>query len=294
MHPYYAETVQILTNWCHNQTSIHAAILLGSQVREDLPGDEWSDLDVLLLVDDPQVYMQDINWLTVLGDVSCTILEETPLPWVQLTWQVIRVLFSDQRAVDFSIMPYARMADVLRMNTEIHANGFQVIHDSQPHHISAAIRASLDGWQFPLSQPPTPAQVQKAIDELLFHLVYAAKKIRRGELWVAVSCINKVINQRLLQLVEFYTACYPSPQQHICYEGRFLEQRVPAQALQKLHQCQAKYHAQNAVLAMQHILSTSRWLAMEIFDQLGVNYSPARFDQIQRMLDDMFSTPEYN
>jgi hypothetical protein len=56
------------------------------------------------------------------------VAEETPLPWVSLTWSVKRILFADHRAVDFSIMPADRLDDVLAMNAEIHANGYQVIY----------------------------------------------------------------------------------------------------------------------------------------------------------------------
>jgi len=107
-------------------------LALGSQVRQDFAGDEWSDLDILLLVDNPQVLLNGDAWLTNLGEVVCAIIEETSLNWLSLTWIVKRVLFTDNRTVDFSILPYERVDDVLSLNAEIHANGYQILYDDHP------------------------------------------------------------------------------------------------------------------------------------------------------------------
>ena len=53
-------------------------LVLGSQARDKLKGDEWSDLDLLLLTDQPNDFMQSDKWLKAFGDVVCVIDEETP------------------------------------------------------------------------------------------------------------------------------------------------------------------------------------------------------------------------
>lgn len=98
--------------WSREEKNIHAAIILGSQVRDEFKGDEWSDLDVLLLVDNPQVFLQTDTWLAFLGEIVCVIVEETNLDWVHLTWSVKRVLFTDNRTMQELL---ARTADTFAL-----------------------------------------------------------------------------------------------------------------------------------------------------------------------------------
>ena len=106
MHPKYDETIDKLRTWSQQERNIHCALILGSQVSTEFEGDGWSDLDVLLLVDDPQVFIQTRSWLAIFGEIVCVTVDETALDWVQLIWYVKRVLFADNRALDFSILPY--------------------------------------------------------------------------------------------------------------------------------------------------------------------------------------------
>jgi predicted nucleotidyltransferase len=129
MHPKYHDTVHRLGAWCQEESAIQCALIHGSQARNEFEGDEWSDLDVLLLVDDPRALLDSDSWLASLGETICVVVEETRLDWIHLTWAVKRVLFADSRAVDFSIMPYDRVDDVLSLNAEVHAHGCDIIHD---------------------------------------------------------------------------------------------------------------------------------------------------------------------
>ena len=55
MHPKYDETVDKIIAWSKRDSNIKGSLILGSQVRNELEGDEWSDLDVLLLADKPHL-----------------------------------------------------------------------------------------------------------------------------------------------------------------------------------------------------------------------------------------------
>ena len=52
MDPKYAESVRRIKNYAENDNNVMGVILLGSQVRKEVPGDQWSDLDVLLITQD--------------------------------------------------------------------------------------------------------------------------------------------------------------------------------------------------------------------------------------------------
>lgn len=290
MHLQYAETIEKLRAWAQKEQSIQGLLILGSQVRDKNEGDEWSDLDVLLLADAPNVFMQSDAWLTFLGEVVCVVDEETPLDWIQMTWSVKRVLFADNRAVDFSILPADRTNNVLAMNAEIHAHGYEVIYDAQPNTLSEKIEETLANVKEDTLKIPAEDELQKIVNQFLFQLVFAGKKIKRNELWVAVSTINQQVNNLLLQLIEFHTASVVKTSEGIRYDGRFLEQRISPAMLGKLPQCFAKYDVFDAIETIEHLLEIACSLSKEICEKQDYSFWADRFDKIQKLCDDMFAS----
>jgi aminoglycoside 6-adenylyltransferase len=288
MHPKYYETVEHLKTWAQQEENIHCVIILGSQVRKDFEGDEWSDLDVLLLVDNPRLFLQTDTWLAFLGEIVCGTVEETNLDWIHLTWFVKRILLADNRALDFSIMPYARVDDVLSINAEIHANGYQVIYDTRPNWVVSKIEATLATLKEEPPKIPTEDELWRTIQVLLFQLVFASKKIKRNELWVAVSCINQQVSHQLLELIEFHTASVVEAPQRIRYEGRFLEQRMAPPLVEGLSWCFAKYDTQDAIQTIHHLLDFSYCLAKAICEKKGYPFKAYLFDKIRKLYGEMF------
>jgi aminoglycoside 6-adenylyltransferase len=289
MHAKYSETVEQIRLWAQRTKDVHCVHILGSQVRRDSGGDEWSDLDLLLLVDNPDAFRQTNSWLAFLGEILCEIAEEAYLDWIQLTWYTKRVLLADNRAIDFSIMPYERIEDVLSLNAEIHANGYQVIYDAGPDWVAPKIEATLATLQEEPPRVPTEDELWRTIQILLFQLVFAGKKLKRKELWVAVSCINQQVSHQLLALIEFHTALVVGTPQRIRYEGRFLEQRMAPPLAEKLARCFAKYDTQDAIRTTHHLIDFSYCLAQEICEKSGYPFKPYLFDRIQALYNDMFS-----
>jgi aminoglycoside 6-adenylyltransferase len=288
MHSKYSATIATLSVWCQQEQGIQGAVALGSQVREEIPGDEWSDLDVLLLADDPQALLRSNAWLAFLGQVVCTTVEETPLSWLSLTWSVKRILFADHRAVDFSIMPADRLDDVLAMNAEIHANGYQVIYDAHPDMLAAKVEATLAAVKVEPPGIPTEDALRRTVDDLLFQLMWVSKKIKRNELWVAVQGINQPINNRLLQLIEFYAAAVVPTPTLLRYEGRFLEQRIPRDLLERLTWCFARYDAADAIQTVRHLLDLTAWMAQAICEACHYPFPASQFATIRTLYGDMF------
>ena len=59
------------------QPDIHAAIVVGSRARADRPADEWSDLDIVIFVTDPEPYLTSTDWLNNMGDFWITLTKPT-------------------------------------------------------------------------------------------------------------------------------------------------------------------------------------------------------------------------
>ena len=288
MHPKYNETIDKLRTWSQQEKAIQGTLILGSQVRSESEGDEWSDLDVLTLVDNPDVFMQTDTWLPFFGDIVCVTVEETLLYWVDLTWSVKRVLFSDNRAVDFCFLPTDRVDDVLSINAEIHAHGYEVIYDANLNELKLKIETTLANVKEESQKIPTEDELKQLINGLLFQLMFACKKIKRNELWVAVSTINQLVSSKLLQLIEFHIASVAKTSYRIHYDGRFLERRICQDILDKLPQCFAKYDVPDAIQTVAHLLDTTYILSKDICKENDYSFYSDQFDRIRKLYSEMF------
>ena len=56
---------------------MRAVVVVGSYARREARADRWSDVDVLLFVDDPRSYADDADWVTHFGIPVLTFLEPT-------------------------------------------------------------------------------------------------------------------------------------------------------------------------------------------------------------------------
>jgi aminoglycoside 6-adenylyltransferase len=58
----YEQLTENIVAWSHQEHDVRAALLIDSRARTDHPADEWSDLDVLLFVRDPERYVASADW----------------------------------------------------------------------------------------------------------------------------------------------------------------------------------------------------------------------------------------
>ena len=68
-----------VTDWARERADVHAAVVVGSRARTSTPADTWSDLDVILIVDDPEPYAESSEWVSEFGTPAMTFMEETPV-----------------------------------------------------------------------------------------------------------------------------------------------------------------------------------------------------------------------
>ena len=85
-----------IADWALPRDDVKAAVVVGSQTRADTPADRWSDLDVILLVDDPEPYARDETWVAEFGRPVLTFLEPTAVG----DQRERRVLYEDGEDVD--------------------------------------------------------------------------------------------------------------------------------------------------------------------------------------------------
>jgi aminoglycoside 6-adenylyltransferase len=200
------------TAWARAREDVRGLILVGSLARTEAPADEWSDVDVIAFVDDPAPYLDDAGWLDELGRPVLTFVEDTIRPGLRER----RVLLEGGVDVDVVLVPAAEAVDLIPDATVVLGRGHLLLHDElglAPH------LAALGGP--PPEPPPDEAALEQVCADLWYHGLWTAKKLRRGELWTALECLDAHMRERLLTLLRWRAALDGRPAWH---GARFVEQ----------------------------------------------------------------------
>ena len=89
-----------VADWAEEREDVRAVLVVGSQARTEAPADRWSDLDLVLVVEEPARYLDDRDWLDEFGVPVLTFLEQTFEGRRER-----RVLFETGEDVDFILLP---------------------------------------------------------------------------------------------------------------------------------------------------------------------------------------------
>jgi aminoglycoside 6-adenylyltransferase len=144
--------------WGQERSDLRAVLVVGSQARADTRADQWSDIDLVLMVDDPAPYLAGWEWLRTFGRPLLTFVEPTAVgPFAER-----RVLFETGLEVDFVVLP-AAAARSMAQDPEGRAvlrRGFHVLVDKLD--LEATLRDSA-------AQPPALDLPDQATFDQLTH-----------------------------------------------------------------------------------------------------------------------------
>jgi aminoglycoside 6-adenylyltransferase len=265
----YERLIERFVAWAQTQPDIRAAIVLGSRARADRPADEWSDLDLVMLVTDPALFLASAEWLRSIGDVWLTFVEPTATGGGMER----RALFEGDLDVDFSFAPCAGLERMFEHGVppdvaSVFRRGSRVLFDKDGH----ATRINT----LPMPAAPTPMPTQAEFDEVahdfLYHAVWAAKKLRRGELWTAKMCSDNYMKWRLLRMAEWHARAVHGSDWDVWHSGRFLEQWSDEHLLTGLTTAFAYYDADDLRRGLLATMEVFREIAIDTAARLGLSY----------------------
>jgi aminoglycoside 6-adenylyltransferase len=265
-------------DWAAERDDVHALAIVGSQVRKDTPADRWSDLDLILVVDDPTPYADDESWVAEFGAPVLTFLEETPGG----EQRERRVLYKTGEDVDFPLFPLSAL-DRLESSENAAATlrrGFRVLIDR----MDLEQRLLRIAGESQIVQPPGQRAVTELASDFWYHALWAAKKLRRGEVFTAKGCLDGYMKARLVTMLEWHARAV-DPTVDTWHDGRFLERWADPGALSALERAYASYDVRDVARALWETIDLFQALEEETARRLVVAVGLDHADLRRRIAD---------
>jgi aminoglycoside 6-adenylyltransferase len=267
--------------WVKKREDIRAALILGSRARADHPADEWADLDLMAITTNPEFYLSTADWINALGKPLLTFVESTSTG----DEKERRVLYEGMLDVDFAILP-KRKADMFLRAAENHENirelsnvlgrGMRVLLDKDQ--TLAKLQSILRPTEEPTLRKPTEHEFLEVVSDFLYHAVFTAKHLRRGELWWTVMCLDGCMQFLLREMIEWHALATQDWKCDVWFGGRFLEEWAHPRALEELQGTFAHFDEKDIRRSLLASLDLFRWLATETAVKLGYEY-PSEVDE---------------
>ena len=264
--------------WADGREDLRAAVVIGSRAREHRPADEFSDLDLLLVTTDPGRYLDGAAWTGAFGDPILSFVEGTATG----DGRERRVLYAGGLDVDFVPVTPSALDDRLAVDegeaASVLARGYAVVYDEIDLERRLADRLADHESPTETDGLPTEAAFRERVHDFLYHALWSAKKLARGETWTAKGCVDGYLKWRcLLPMVEWHAAGVNGVGE-TWHEGRFLESWADERVLTDLRGSFADYDPAGVERGLLATVDLFRWVARETAEALGYDY-PAEADE---------------
>jgi aminoglycoside 6-adenylyltransferase len=266
-----------ISDWARERDDVKGVLVVGSQVRTDAPADRWSDLDVVLFVDDPERLAADASWVASFGTPVLTFLEPTAFGHRVER----RVLYETGEDVDFPLLDASEwrvLMDLPDARTLL-ARGYRVLHDEL-----GLTEALEDVEAPPADDPPDAAALEELASDFWYHALWTAKKLRRGEIFTAIDCLDGYLKWRLLVLLRWHARSL-DPSAETWHGGRFLERWADPGALAALERAYAHYDLRDVARALWETIDLFQGLAEEVARKLGLEVGLDHADLRRRVAE---------
>lgn len=219
---------------------IKAIIAIGSSTRSELKADDYSDLDLIIATDDTEKWLYG-SIPEQIGSVKISFIEATLGGGKER-----RVLYENALDVDMIVFTPAQFEAAIKEGVAswVCNRGYSVLYDTMDFESMLAEYVNNEI----IHTDMTETEYINVVNDFSFHVIWAAKKILRGELWTAKMCIDAYLKNYLLKMIEIYSSYMYEVD--VWHDGRFLDRWADDTIKESLVKCFAHYDRVDMVSAL--------------------------------------------
>lgn len=236
----YIDIKKKLIEHASQDNDIKAIVAIGSSTREEVKADEYSDLDLIIVSENPDKWYSG-EYPELLGNVNISFIEPTLGGGKER-----RCIYDEDRDVDMLIFTQSQFDDALKAGVANHVmnRGYVVLYDAIA--IEEEIGIYVKKGHF---NPDMAAdEFENMLNDFFFHNIWASKKLLRGELWSAKMCVDAYLKNYLLKAIEIY--CYEFDEKDVWHDGRFIDKWAGESIINELNKCFAHYDKEDVLSAL--------------------------------------------
>ncbi|MDR1799238.1 MAG: aminoglycoside 6-adenylyltransferase [Bifidobacteriaceae bacterium] len=250
--------------------AIKAALVIGSRARDG--ADRAADLDVVLVVENPEAYLATQHWLGQLGRIWAYATDRT-MPGAPIK----RVLLDGAAAIDFIILGTGQEVDQAFLTRAADAlrRGYVVLKDEVGITDQLALMADAAAEAHAHGERPTQEEFADLVAGFWIDAVRTAKLLARGEAAAAAALLGDGLRSRLVGMEAWAVRAVAGAPYDTFWEARHLEHWADKQFLQQFANTFAAYEVAALRQALYATMDLFRLLAVETSHRWGLDYPEA-------------------
>ena len=261
MDKYFQIKSKILES-ANSDDDIKAIVAIGSSTRSEVKADEYSDLDIFIVTTNTEPWFSG-EYPKKFGDVKISFIEDTLGGGKER-----RCIYDEDKDVDMILLTPEQFVAAIEEGVAqwVMNRGYEVLYDSMDftsllkEHISHSVTApSMNKEEF-----------LNMINDFYFHNIWAYKKLKRGEIWSAINCVDSYLRRYLLRSIELY--CSKVNGLDVWHDGRFIDSWAGEEIISELKECFAHYDREDILRALIRMHELFSRLTRELAELEGYDY----------------------
>lgn len=253
-----------ITSFCEKSEKVTALILIGSQARTELHADQYSDLDLVMIVNDIDHFVLSNDWVEEIGKYHISFVEPTIDGQKEK-----RILFDKALDVDFVLVSAQSAQAVLASNNamSILSKGYRFLVNKKDYIIPEQVEKYTAKYEI-----PSETEYLNVVNDFWYHTIWTTKKLLRGELWAAKFCVDSYMKWKLLWMIEQYEHVVHGLEYNTWYGGRFIDSWAENEVKDGLAKSFSNYNKTDVGLALFETMSIFRMLAVRVAQAYRFEY----------------------
>jgi hypothetical protein len=271
--------------WAQTEREIRAVVVVGSRAVEG-QADTWSDLDIVVFTDRPEVFGADARWIQQLGPAWLTHRDLTgagDLEWYALFEGRCKADFVFTHAAGHTSLRGLLAASPYR---GVFGRGVRVLYDANPGEAAGSMPVAL-APPSPMAAP-TAQEFEQQVAGTLMGVNKAARLLARGEVWRAQQQINCALKTRLLKMMMWRAAATAEGSvPDTWYGGRYLEAWAGAETMAALPETFSRYDKAELGMALGKTLDLYCRLGRQTAAAWGLTYPELAESKLRAWLSEI-------
>ncbi len=275
----FTEIKKKILDIANSDNNVKAVIAIGSSTRSELKADDYSDLDLLIAADNTEEWLYG-NIPEQIGDLKISFIEQS-LGGARER----RLLYENALDVDLIVFTPEQLTAAIKEGVAgwVCNRGYSVLYDTMDFERLLAESVSCEIKYHEMSED----EYINMVNDFCFHVVWASKKILRGELWTAKMCVDAYLKNYLLKMIEMYSVSVYDTD--VWHDGRFLDRWADDNIKEALPKCFARYEKEDIISALSETNSLFAKLAKAVADKRNYAYPEASVNYAGKLFREYFN-----